>query len=99
MFVVGNLLSALSQVLDAVVDVFMWLIFIRVLISWVNPDPGNMVVIFLYRVTEPILAPFRRLTGNWNIGIDLSPFFAVLFLMFLRIFLIQTLLGIAYRLQ
>ncbi len=99
MFVLGNFLAALSQVLDTILNMCMWLIFIRVLISWVNPDPGNVVVVFLYRVTEPMLAPFRRLTANWTTGIDLSPFLAVLFLMFLRYFLVKTLLDFAYRLQ
>ena len=40
--------------------VFYWLILIRAIISWVNPDPLNSVVQFLYRVTEPVLEPIRR---------------------------------------
>lgn len=99
MFVLGNFFSALAQVLDTVITVFWWLILIRALISWVNPDPNNTLVLFLYRVTEPILVPFRRILPMWSTGIDLSPLLAVLFLLFLRYFLVQTLFGLSYRLQ
>lgn len=99
MFLVGNLFSALAQVVDTVIMVFWWLVLIRAVTSWVNPDPNNTVVVFLWRVTEPLLAPFRRVLPAWNIGVDLSPLLAILFLMFLRIFLVQSLYGIAVRIQ
>src|SRR3989344_8672304 len=98
MFVAGNFFSALAQVLDTVITVFWWLIIVRALVSWVNPDPNNTIVVFLYRVTEPILAPFRRLIP-WQVGVDLSPLIAILFLMFVRYFFVQSLFGLAYRLQ
>ena len=99
MFVLGNFFSALAQVLDTVITIFWWLIVVRALISWVNPDPNNGLVIFLVRVTEPVLAPFRRILPAWNIGLDLSPLIAILFLMFVRYFLVQSLFTLAYRLQ
>lgn len=99
MFVLGNFFSAFAQVLDTVITIFWWLIVVRALISWVNPDPNNGLVIFLVRVTEPVLAPFRRILPAWNIGLDLSPLIAILFLMFVRYFLVQSLFTLAYRLQ
>ena len=49
----------------------MWIIVIRALLSWVNPDPWNPIVRFLYQVTEPVLRPIRqRLPAA---GIDFSP--------------------------
>lgn len=99
MFLVGNLFSALAQITDTVITVFWWLILVRAVTSWVNPDPANTIIIFLHRVTEPMLAPFRRLVPAWNIGVDLSPLLAILFLMFVRIFLVQSLFGLAARLQ
>ena len=99
MFVMSNFLSALAQVIDTVITVYWWLIIFRAITSWVNPDPANIIIVFLVRVTEPLLALFRRLIPMWNIGIDLSPLLAILFLMFLRAFLVQSLYGLAYRLQ
>ncbi len=99
MFIVGNFIQALSVVLSALIDILWWLVVIRALLSWVNPDPANPIVHFIERTTEPILSPFRRLIPATRMGIDVSPILAILFLYFLKIFLIQTLLGLAARLQ
>jgi len=47
-------------------------ILARALVSWTRPDPYNPLVRSLYRVTEPILQPFRRILPAWR-GLDLSP--------------------------
>ena len=53
---------------------YSWVIIAAALISWVNPDPGNPIVAFLRRVTEPVLEPVRRLLPPWRTGgLDLSP--------------------------
>ena len=98
MFVFGNLIMALATISDYVLTVANWLIIIRALLSWVNPDPYNVIVQLLYKITEPILAPFRRLVPAYSIGIDLSPIFALMAIWFLKLFLVRTLFGIAMRL-
>ena len=85
MFALGNLFQALAGVIDFVITILWWLIIIRALMSWVNPDPYNPVVQFIERATEPLLYPFRRLVPSHRIGIDLAPLFALLFLFFIRI--------------
>lgn len=97
MFVVGNLISAVAQILDIALTVFYWLILIRALISWVNPDPYNPIVQFLMRTTEPILAPIRRMLPA--MPIDLSPILAFLVIVFVKSFLVRTLYQIAYNMQ
>jgi YggT family protein len=98
MFVGGNILHGLATVLDTVLWLYMWVIIARALISWVNPDPWNPIVQFLERVTEPVLAPIRRLVG-WRMGIDLSPIIAILAITFLQIALVQTLRDLAVRMN
>ena len=98
MFVFGNLIIALATILDYALTIANWLIVIRALLSWVNPDPYNVIVQFIYKFTEPLLAPFRRLVPAYSIGIDLSPIFALLVIWFLKLFLIRTLFGVAMRL-
>jgi len=99
MFVLSNFLVAIAHVLDAVLFIIYWLIIIRALVSWVNPDPYNPIVQFLYKTTEPILYPFRRLLPlDFRFGIDISPIIAFLAIMFLRSFLVPTLIGFAARL-
>ena len=97
MFVLGNLVIALARVVDVVLSLAYWLILIRALISWVNPDPFNPIVQFLYRTTEPILEPIRRLLPVMTI--DLSPLIAFLGIMFFKSFLVKTLSDIGYQMQ
>ncbi len=98
MFVLSNFLHAVAMVINMVLEALKWLVIIRALLSWVNPDPYNPIVQFIERATEPVLAPFRRIVPSHSLGIDLAPFFAVLFIYFLQLFLIPTLLGFAARL-
>ena len=100
MFVAANLIFALAKVIDIALTIFYWLILIRALISWVNPDPYNPIVQFLHKTTEPVLGPIRRLIPvGYRIGIDISPLIAFLVLVFLKIFLVRTLMGLALRLS
>ena len=98
MFVGGNILEGAARVLDIVLTLYMWVIIARALVSWVNPDPWNPIVQFLNRATDPVLLPIRRQLG-WQMGIDWSPMIAVLIIIFLQYALIQSLYGVALRLQ
>jgi YggT family protein len=98
MFVLGNFIVALAKVIDIVLTLYMWIIIFRALISWVNPDPYNQIVIFLYRVTEPVLRPIRRKLPMNHIGIDFSPIIVILAIVFLQYFLVETIIQLAHRL-
>ena len=97
MFVIGNLLSAIATVLDFILTVYIWIAIARALISWVNPDPYNPIVRFLYNVTEPVLRPIRRILPV-SLGIDFSPLILIAAIYFIRIFLINTLRDMAFSL-
>ena len=99
MLVVSNLLYALGRVLGLALDIYMWLIIARAVISWVNPDPYNPIVRFLVNATEPVLRFFRqRLPLVYN-GLDLSPLVVLAAILFLRYFLVQTILDYALTLK
>ncbi|MGA2781582.1 MAG: YggT family protein [Smithella sp.] len=98
MFVLGNFIIALAKVIDIVLTFYMWVIIFRALISWVNPDPYNQIVIFLYRVTEPVLRPIRRILPMRNVGIDISPIIVILIIVFSQYFLVETIIQLAHRL-
>jgi YggT family protein len=98
MFLFANLLSALAQLVGIALHIYMWIIIIRAVISWVNPDPYNPIVQFLYRSTEPVLRPVRRyLPVAW--GIDFSPLVVILVIIFLDQFLVGSLRELAWRLR
>ena len=71
----------LQKLLLAVLQVYSWLILARVILSWVNPTPRNELLLMVFRVTEPVLAPIRSLIPLR--GIDLSPIVAWLLIQLL----------------
>ncbi|HTP42156.1 MAG TPA: YggT family protein [Nitrospiria bacterium] len=99
MVVMANFLNALASVLDLALWAYMWVLVARAVISWVNPDPYNPIVQALYKLTEPVLNPVRRLMGGYGLGIDLSPMIVILIIYFLQMFLIRTMHDIAGQLR
>jgi len=61
MFVLGNMLLGLAQVLGWVLWMYRWVLIARAVVSWVNADPRNPIVQFLYAATEPPIRAVRRL--------------------------------------
>lgn len=98
MFAIGNILQGIAYVLDTVLFLYMWLIIIRALISWVNPDPFNPIVQFLGRATDPVLYEIRRRVGVVG-GMDISPILAILLIMFLQYAVVATIRDIGLRLH
>jgi len=100
MVVLANLCGALAYVLNILITVMFYIIIARAIISWVNPDPHNPFVQFLYKTTEPILYPIRKILPlNFRFGIDISPMIAILILLFLQKFLVPTLVHLSRSLQ
>ncbi len=69
------------------IDTVFWLldlaILLRVLFSWIHPDPSNQLVRLVYQITEPILAPLRRYIPPFG-GLDITPVIALIIMDFLR---------------
>ena len=75
-----------------ILGVYSWIIIAAALISWVSPDPYNPIVRFLRQVTEPVLAPVRRLLPPWKTGgLDLSPLIVLLGIQFVERVVLPTL--------
>lgn len=95
MLVIANLLIAVATVMKYILNIFMWIVIARAILSWVNPDPYNPIVRFIHNVTEPVLHPIRtKLPVNFG-GIDLSPIIVFLGIIFLQKFLVSSLYGLA----
>ncbi|MCK5656752.1 MAG: YggT family protein [Syntrophobacteria bacterium] len=95
MFVLGNLLDALASILYLVLNLYMWIIIARAVISWVNPDPYNPIVRFLYSITDPVLLAIRRRLPLSFGGMDFSPIVVILAIIFLQKFLVASLHDLA----
>jgi len=73
--------------ISKILDIYMWIVIISALISWVSPDPYNPIVRFLHAVTEPVLRPIRRIIGLRLGIVDISPMVVILAIIFVKYFL------------
>jgi YggT family protein len=87
--------SALYQLVNLVFQIYIFIVIARALISWVNPDPYNPIVRFLYSATEPVLERMRRILQLQFSGFDLTPIVLLLLLSVIE----QLLLKIIWQLS
>ncbi len=97
MFVLGELFRSLALLVSLLFNIVYFVLVIRIILSWVGADPCNEIVRIIYSVTDPILAPFRRLPLQMG-AIDFSPIVAFLVLSVLRNFIVNILYQVAHRL-
>lgn len=94
----GNLIIALANILDIALTVYSFVIIASALLSWINPNPYNPIVRFIYRVTEPVLNPIRKLIPL-RLSVDISPLVVLLLIYFIQKFLVLSLLELGYRIK
>lgn len=99
MILFGNFLAALAKILHLVLMLYLWIVIIRAVLSWVNVPSLYPVILILYRLTEPVLRPFRRLVPPRKLGgVDISPVIVALVIVFVDSFLVGSLAVYAQRL-
>lgn len=99
MFVFANFIQAVAAVLYYLLEAYKWIVIARAVVSWVNPDPYNPIVRFLYSATEPVLHRLRRAFPLYAGGIDFSPILVFVAILFLQYFLVQSLYDLAQTLR
>jgi len=97
--VLGNMLAGIAEVIGMILTLYMWVVIIRSLISWVNPDPYNPIVQFLQRATDPVFYQIRKRLGMGNMGFDFSPIIVILIIIFLQFALVGSLKDLAMRMH
>ncbi len=98
MFVLGNLFLALAKILGIVLNLYMWVLVARAVVSWIHLDPTNPVIQLLSALTEPVLRRIRRALRLPHSPVDVSPLLAILFVWFLNRFLVPTLARLGHEL-
>ena len=83
-------LWAIPALVELVIDIFLFAVLVRVVLSWLNPDPYNPAVALLGRLTDPILRPAQRLIAPIA-GIDLSPMVVMVGLVVLQMLVVPPL--------
>jgi YggT family protein len=100
MFVLANILIGFGKVLHIILQIYMWIVIIGALLSWVNPDPYNPIVRFLYSATEPVFSWIRRSLPFLRVGgIDFSPLIVIVVIIFLDSALVTSLIEMGVRLK
>lgn len=98
MYILGDLIIVIANILDIGLTIYSFIVIASALISWVNPDPYNPIVRFLYGVTEPILRPIRKLLP-FRLPVDISPLILLLLIYFAQKFLVLSLIEFGYRIK
>ena len=99
MFIMQYFFEALATVIHFALSAYLFIVIARALISWINLDPYHPLVIFLHKVTEPVLAPIRRWLPLRGLGIDVSPVIVIFAIVFLQKFLVRILQELAIGLR
>ncbi|MFH1878759.1 MAG: YggT family protein [Candidatus Omnitrophota bacterium] len=97
MFIFSELLHSLALLLSLLFNIIYFVLVLRIVLSWVGADPSNEIVRVIYAVSEPLLAPFRRLPLQAG-GMDFSPIIVFILLSVLKNFMVNIIYQIAYRL-
>ncbi|BCX79037.1 YggT family protein [Campylobacter sp. 19-13652] len=93
--IVSTFLMALANIFHSIIQIYIWVIIISALLSWVRPDPFNPIVSLLYRLTEPAYALVRRVVPTAIGGFDVAPIIVLLGLQFIDQFAITLLYKVA----
>lgn len=86
----GAVLWSLPALVELTIDVFLYAVIIRVILSWISPDPSNPMVHLLYTLTDPVMAPVQRRLPPIG-GLDLSPIAVTIGLILLQMLLLPPL--------
>jgi len=80
----NTLLITILQFISLILNLYMWAVIIAALITWVQPNPYNPIVRFLWGITEPVYAFIRRYIPTTFGGIDIAPIILILAIEFLN---------------
>jgi YggT family protein len=100
-YVFGNILQGVAEVLGWFLHVYMWVLIARAIVSWVNADPRNAIVRFLVLATEPPLRAIRKLlpSGLRYFPLDIAFLVLVGLVIFAQYAVVQTMLDASQRMR
>ncbi|MFH1057205.1 MAG: YggT family protein [Pseudomonadota bacterium] len=88
-----NFFAYLIKFIYMVLNIYMWIVIISAVVTWVNPDPMNPIIRALRAMTEPVYSRIRRMIPTSFGGLDLAPMIVILAILFIQQVIFPTLLG------
>jgi len=96
----ANFLSAFASFIHVILTIYVWIIIIRSVLSWIKIPGLYQVAVIIYYLTEPVLRPFRRFIPPYKLGgIDITPIIVILLILFVDRFLVESLSDYAQQLR
>ncbi|HUJ70478.1 MAG TPA: YggT family protein [Syntrophorhabdales bacterium] len=99
MFIAGDFLTTVAWIISKLLGLYMWVVIIQALLSWVRPDPYNPIVKFINALVNPVTYRISRIIPTRFGMVDISPLILIAIIWFLQMFLYRALVDIAARLQ
>lgn len=91
MILLANFLHAVSSILHVILRIYIWILVIRAVLSWIHVPSLYQVKVVLFHLTEPVLAPLRRLVPPYKFGgLDITPILAFILILFIDSFLVKS---------
>jgi len=91
----GSIIMGLGGIIHSLITIYMWVVIIAALLTWVRPDPSNPIVQVLYRLTEPAYALVRRSIPTVFNGIDLAPVVIIVGLQIIDVVFVRLIYALA----
>jgi len=85
----SGIISGLGGIVHSLITVYIWILIIGALLSWVRPDPYNPIVQIIYRLTEPAYKLVRRFMPTVFNGLDLAPIILIVALNVIDVILVN----------
>ena len=86
---IDGIVSGLGGIVHSLLTVYIWIVIIGALLTWVRPDPYNPIVQIIYRLTEPAYRLVRRIMPTVFNGLDLAPLIIIILLQVLDVILVN----------
>ena len=99
MFVLGDLLIGLGRVLGMLLNLYMWVVIARAVLSWVRPDPYNPIVRFVNNLVDPVTYRISRILPTRVGMVDISPIILIAIIWFLQEFLVRVVVDFGTHLR
>jgi len=99
MFVAGDFLVAVGVIIDKLLSVYMLVVIVRALLSWVRPDPYNPIVRFINNLVDPVTYRISRIIPTRIGMVDISPVILLALIWFAQAFLVRVIIDFGSRLR
>lgn len=86
---IDGIINGIGGIVHSLLTVYIWIVIIGALLTWVRPDPYNPIVQIIYRLTQPAYRLVRRMMPTVFNGLDLAPLIIIILLQVIDVILVN----------